>query len=484
MEKSKLIDRYDFEKQVSLSIDAIKSLKKEKAYKTHLPNFPIHKSIATSSKKNKGDFKVKFFVDGIFDYKYMQDFKKFGINEKITFDNDGRISCINANSTTKTSVTLSSPKVISISVDNFQQLNDEDYNGKILRLIVPTELEAEFGVFSCKSIHISGCTTFCGLLEIVVNNKNYHLFKHKNDDTDESYLIIDSLENNDFEEFKTNTSAILLAFGFITGNLFQDDYYYQIIKEDNVIIAEATAYYKKEPSIITHVSLFNPMDFRDYLKHFGQEKALDKMSLQLKPEVFSRMCDLIIKNVTLARSIKLILVGNQTKLLLLKAGIYSIALETITGFISKENKEKLKPITDKKLSDLMIDKFNKILSEYEGFISDYGNEILKAKIDNINSPTNSKKLSKPFEILNLKLTKSELLVLNHRNKFLHGTSPFKETDLENKENDIAYISKKLLTLCNSLILKYCGYSGHLTDYGGFHQLNWEDKVTEHLFKVI
>lgn len=484
MEKIKLIDRYDFEKQVSLSIDAIKSLEKEKAYKTHLPNFPIHKSIATSSKKNKGDFKVKFFVDGIFDYKYMQDFKKFGINEKITFNNDGRICCINANSTKKTSITFSSPKVISISVDNFQQLNNEDYNDKILRLIVPTELEPQFGGFSCKSIHIAGTTIFCGLLEIVVNDKNYHLFKHKNHDTNESFLIIDSLENNDFEEFKTNTSAILLAFGFITGNLFQDEYFYQIIKEDNVIIAEATAYYKKEPSIITNASLFNPMEFRQYLEHLGQEKALDNITLQLKPEVLSRMCELIIKNVTLARSIKLILEGNQTKLLLLKAGIYSIALETITGFISKENTEKLKPIPDKKLSDLMIDKFNKILSEYEGFISDYGNEILKAKIENINSPTNSKKLSKPFEILNLKLTKSEQLILNHRNKFLHGTSPFEETDLENKENDIAYISKKLLTLCNSLILKYCGYSGHLIDYGGYHQLNWEDKVTEHLFKVI
>lgn len=484
MEKNKLIDRFDFEKQVSLSIDAIKSLKKEKAYKTHLPDYPIHKSIATSSKKNKGDFKVKFFVDGIFDYKYMHDPKKFGISEKITFDNDGSISCINTNSTTRTKVTFSSPKVINISVNNFQQLNNEDYNDRILRLIVPTDLEAQFGVFTCKSIHISGTTTFCGLLELIINNKSYHFFKHKNDDTDESFLIIDCLENNDFEEFKTNTSAILLAFGFITGNLFQDEYYYQIIKEDNVTIPEATAYYKKEPSIITNASLFNPMEFRQYLEHFGQEKDLDRLSLQLQPEVFSRMCELIIKNATLARSIKLILEGNQTKLLLLKAGIYSIALETITGFISNENKEMLKPISDKKLSDIMINKFNEILSEYESFISDYGNDILKAKIENINSPTNSKKLSKPFEILNLKLTKSEHLVLNHRNKFLHGTSPFQETDLENKENDIAYISKKLLTLCNSLILKYCGYSGHMIDYGGFHQLNWEDKVTEHLFKVI
>ena len=111
-------------------------------------------------------------------------------------------------------------------------------------------------------------------------------------------------------------------------------------------------------------------------------------------------------------------------------------------------------------------------------------QILKAKVENINSPTNSKKLSKPFELLGLKLSQTEKLILNHRNKFLHGTSPFKESELKSKESDISFISKKLHTLCNCLILKYCGYSGHITDYGGFHQFNWEDKVTEHLFKII
>lgn len=484
MEKKSLIDQYDFEKKVYSSIDSIKSMAKEKAYKTHLPEFPIDKAIATSSKNDEGDFIIKFFIDGFFDHTYMQDFKKFGVYEKILLDNDGRIRCINADSANEISVTLNSPKVISIKVDNFQQLNNEDYNDQKLRLVIPTEIEPNFGIFNCKSVHISGTTTFCGLLEISFNGKNYHLFKHRNDDTEENYLIIESVEKNKIDEFKTNSSAIILAFGFITGNLFQDEYYYQIIKEDNITLVEATAYHKKEPSIITNASLFNPMDFKDYLKYFGKEKLLEVIPLELDPLIFSKMCGLITNNVTLARSMKLILEGHQTKLLLLKAGIYSIALETITSFISEENKEKLKPIPDKKLSNLIIDKFKKTLSEYESFISDYGNEILLAKIQNINSPTNSKKLSKPFELLNLKLSKSELLVLNHRNKFLHGTSPFEEDELKDKDNDIAFISKKLLTLCNSLILKYCGYSGHLKDYGGFHQLNWDDKVTEHLFKII
>jgi hypothetical protein len=124
------------------------------------------------------------------------------------------------------------------------------------------------------------------------------------------------------------------------------------------------------------------------------------------------------------------------------------------------------------------------LSECESFISDYGNRVLKSKIENLNTPTNAKKLSKPFELYGLKLSPSELKILNHRNKFLHGTSPFEETELKDKENEIAYITKKLLTLNNSLILKYCNYSGHMVDYGGYHQLNWENEVKEHLFKII
>jgi len=482
--KVSILSEYDFEKKVCSSIDAIKSLKKEKAYKTQLPGYPLDHVIATSKKSDKGGFKLKFFLDDFFDVSYMQDFKKFGVNEKILLNNDGKICSINANSTSKIKATINKPLVITITVNNFQNLENKTYDDQILRLVIPTDVEPEFGVISAKRLHISGRTTYCGLLEVVVNEKSYHLFKHRNDDTKENFLFIDSLEKNEFEEFKKNTSAILLAYGFIIGNLFQDEYYYQIIREDYTTIAEATSYYKKDPSLLTHVALFNPMEFRQYLIHLDQEKDLEKMSMQLDSNVFSNMCELITTNVTLARSIKLILEGNQTNLLLLRAGIYSIALETITGFIAEENKNKLKPVPEKELSHKIIKKLKNTLGEYESFISVYGYQVLTSKIDNMNSPTNSKKLSKPFEILNIKLTKSELQVLNHRNKFLHGTSPFEEDELKDKENDIAYISKKLLTLCNSLILKYCGYSGHMKDYGGYHQYEWEEKVTEHLFKVL
>ncbi len=482
--ENNLLHQFEFEKDISSSIRAIKSLKEETAYKTILEGFPIDKSIATSVKNENDGFVIKFFIDGILDGDYMRDFDKFGIKKNIILDRNGRKHSINENSTEKVTVTLSSPKVITIEVKNFQDQEDDFFNDKTLRLILPTSVEPDFGDFECKSLHISGTTTFCGLIEVKLNEKSYHIFKNKNDDTKEKFLIIDSLEKNSFEEFKKNTSAILLAFGFISGNLFQNEYYYQIIKEDYSTIAEATAYVRKEDSIITNAGLLNPLEFEQYLEYYKKEELLKQIPLRLQSNSFSKICELLSNNSTLARSVKLILVGNQTNLLLLRAGIYSIALETLTGFIYEENKSKLKPISDKKLSQKIIGKFKETLDEYECFLSDYGNEVLKSKIENINSPTNSKKLSTPFEIYNLRLTKSELLILNHRNKFLHGTSPFNEDELKDKDNEIAYISKKLLTLCNSLVLKYCGYSGYMVDYGGYHQFKWEEKVTEHLFKII
>ncbi len=481
---NKFQHEFDFEKEVYSSINSIKSLEEEAVYKTIMDGFSINNSIATSIKDENKGFIIKFFLDGFTEEDNMKELDNFGIKERLILERNGCKYSINKNSTRKITTTFGDPKVITIEVNNFQSLEDDFFNDNLLRLIVPTSVEPDFDDFNCKSLHISGITTFCGLIELKLNNKNYHIFKHRNDDTEENYFIIDSIEKNSFEEFKKNTSAILLAFGFITGNLFQDEFYYQIIKEDYTTIAEATAYFKKEPSIITDAGFLNPMEFKSYLEYLKKDELLEKIPLRLESHNFSKICELVSRNLTLARSIKLLLEGNQTKLLLLRAGIYSIALETITGFICEENENKLKPIPNKELSKKIIGKFKETLEEYEGLISDYGNEVLNKNISNINKPTNSKKLSKPFELYNIRLSKSELLILNHRNKFLHGTSPFNEEELESKDKEIAYISKKLLTLCNSLILKYCGYSGHMVDYGGYHQLNWEENRTEPLFKII
>ena len=476
---------YDIEKNISSSLHAIKYLKDDKAYKVDLENFPIHNCMASSGITENDEFIVKIFIDKYSGNPFERKMDKFGTKKNIIFIHNGRKYFMKENSYKTISTTVSDPTIITFEAGNFQDREDEYFENKRLRLIIPTNVEPEFDLFQSKRLHIAGTTYFSGLLEVKINNKNYHIFKHKNDDSKESFLIVDSLEENTFDEFKKYTSAIILSYGFITGKLFQDEYYYQVLRcQDDYIHIDSTAYFKKEASIINGAEIFSPIEFEQYLDYFKKKHLFDLEKLRLSPIIFSNICEKVLNNVPLSRSIKLILEATQTKLLLLKAGILSIALETITGFVSDENEKKMKPIADKKLSKKIIEKFKEVVNEYESFISDYGKNILTSKIDNINSPTNSKKLSKPFEIYNLKLSKTELEILNHRNKFLHGTSPFEEEDLQNKDSDIAFISKKLLTLCNSLILKYCGYSGHTIDYSGYHQLRWENKVTEHLFKII
>lgn len=475
---------YDFEKDLYYSISSIENLQKELAFKTKSKGHPINETYALSKKKKKGGFKIKFFLDDLYDHKYVKKHEKFGIYDKILLEKSNGNYYVNKDSIIKSSILLGYPQVLTIEVNNFQLGENKDFDNKLLRLIIPTSIEASFSLFQAKSLHISGTTTFWGLVGLNIANKNYHLYKHTNSDTDKHYLIIDSCEENDFEEFKTITNAILIGFGFITGNLFQDEYFYQTIRKDGVTITDYTAYEKKEPSIISNAELFNPREFLEYLEYFKKEKLEDKEEYYLSSTYFSKIVENIFESKTFSRCLTLILEGNQTKFLLLRASIYSIALETLTNLIYINNQDKINPISDPKLATLLKEKFGQQVEEYEPFISDYGLQIISAKINDLNKPTNSKKLTMPFKIYDIKLSKEDVKILNHRNKFLHGTTPFKEELLDEKQKELKYISSKLLSLINCLSLRYCGYHGHVKDYGSWHQLYWEDKVTDHLFKVI
>lgn len=474
----------ELKKNVSSSIKAIKYLEGEIAHKALLKKSPLNNSLAISKKSVDGGFTVKFFINKKEDGSYSKDPSKYGIYKNILLSRSNILYSINENSVTSISMTLGLPRVLTIGVKNFQSAEDKEFDNKSLRLIIPVEVEPSFEVFNSSGVRISGLGTVVGLIKAKINNKSYHVFKYKNTDLDKKYLIIDSLEDNLFDQFKSNTSAILLGFGLVTGNLHQGEYYYQIIRKDNPLFVDGTAYVKKESSIISNTCLFDPRRFKKYVEHYNRHDILEKHSIYLGEESFSKICQKIRDSETFARCIKLLLEGNQTKLLLLKGGIYSIALETLTNIIYEENEDKINPITDKKLAKEIRRGLKNELSKYDSSISDYGLKVLKSKIENINTPTNSKKLSKPFELCGLKLSKLDIEILNHRNKFLHGTSPFEEKELNDKQKDIKYISSKLFFLINILVLKYCGYEGHVINFGGLHQLNWEEEMTENLFEVI
>lgn len=475
------------EKNVYHSIRAIESLHQEIAYITCLPGFPIDNAIATTVKDpDNSTFTCKFFLKDLHGHTFNQKADNFGINNEIILKNSEGDYLIKAKSASKVTVLLGSPQVITVTIKNLQTAPDDDFNNQRLRLIVPIPFaKIDIDLFKCKPCKIEGTTTYAGLIEILIQDANFHLYTYEQPNTDKAFLFVDALELHSLSHFKRLSRTILIAFGFITGNLFQNEYYYQVVNDkENLSLIDDTAFEQQEKSIITNSALFDPMHFHDYLEHFGKLDLLKTITLDLQPQIFTNLCNALFNNETLSRCLLLILEGSHSRFLLLRAAIYSIAIETITNIIYEDNKDKMNPITDQLLADKIQSKMLGVIEEYEAFLPETAKKILEAKVADINKPTNAAKLSKPFELLGIKLSKDDIKILNHRNKFLHGTSPFKEDELESRQVEISYIGRRLLFMVNCLVLKYVGYRGHVINPAAWQQLNFEKEVTDHLYRVI
>ncbi|MFT5971179.1 MAG: hypothetical protein ACI8ZO_001698, partial [Flavobacteriales bacterium] len=389
---------------------------------------------------------------------------------------------IEKNAAKNLNLTLSSPQVLTLQLKKFQSGLQSDFSNHKLRLVIPVDTLPPLDIFDFKSLKINDSVKVSGLIETTVNKSDYHLFIHKNDDTDQKFIFIDSLKKTNLNTFKEACKAIITAVGYICGNLYLGEYYYQTIKEEseNITLTEHTYYEELEESAITNHALFDPFQFNQYYKPIQEKNNLKEVPYSISKLSFSTLCNKILTNGSFSRCCRFIIEGNQSKQLLLRAGILSIALETMTTIIYEENKEKINPIEDKSLAKVIRERFQSVVNEYSQFITDYGQTILSAKIADINKPTNSKKLSKPFEILGIKLSKEDISILNHRNKFLHGTSPVSE----NEEIELRLIISRIELMLNRLILKYIGYSGHIINYYAWIQKNSKREITDHPFKII
>lgn len=475
--------KFDIEKSVRNSISMLESLHKEKAFKIiNNKSKTLGDKLISIQKKAKGGFECKLFLEELHDFSFDQNIEKFGLTDEITLESSFGKYFIKKNSVDNLQSTLSIPQAVTFEITSFQSGLISDYENKIHRLIIPISIDPEFYTIETKVLKIEDTIIYSGIVQLSIDGKSYHLFSYSNRESKQKYLIIDSLQKSSLLDFKKEVTSIIMAYGFISGNLFLDEYYYLAEDESNAGYFTNICYDKLDSSIITNTPLLDPSDFRQYLENF--QKSDKDARYWINSATFSNLCLKLSVNNTFFRCCKLILNGNENKHLLLKAGIYSIALETITNIVYEENTDKINPIANKEIANTIKSKFYEILKEHAKEIGDYGDKILSSKIENINQPTNSKKLSKPFELLGINLTEEDLEILNHRNKFLHGESPFEEKELEKKDHELIYISARLQLMVNILILKYIGYEGHIINYPAWIQYNLKKTPTEHLYKVI
>ncbi len=469
---------YDIEKDIFNSLRAIKSLQSERVYKIKSPDTPLDNKLATIEKVGTDDFLCKVYCEDLIEPVAGRKSAGYGAFEDLYLESGEDVYFIRAKSVLKINMSLNTPSLLQFKLAHFQRGRAEDFDNKQLRLIIPLTNKPSFTALTDIRLKVGNHYLPSGLVEVNLNNEPFHLYKSVNDDA--NYLIIESQEPISFDKFKKASGSLITAYALISGNLHLGEYFYHVIEED-FNAKQRVIYEKNEPAAITNVTLLNHIDFKNHLENTTSSKELHRHCVPMTFDVFSSLCQTVHDNATYARCCRFIIEGHQSKQVLLKGGIYSIGIETIAGILYEENAERINPIKDKKLAKKIISKVREAISEYDAFISSYGKDILDVKISALNSPTNAKKLSRPFELFGITLPEEDVAILNTRNKFLHGTSP-----LENNENpeELQAIVNKLLFMLMVLMFKHAGYSGHIIHYPDYVKYRYTSPYSGQLFFTI
>lgn len=143
----------------------------------------------------------------------------------------------------------------------------------------------------------------------------------------------------------------------------------------------------------------------------------------------------------------------------LNNALFCVTLETLTELICKENEESMTWHKDKQIRKKHRNELLKVSKMFfhDNNIADWDKSYVKSRLENIDAPTNSDKLTKPFNILGIELTDEERVVIDNRNKFLHGRHDYKINDSDKLLSDFY----RLNYLVHALILKYIGFSGKI-----------------------
>jgi len=290
--------------------------------------------------------------------------------------------------------------------------------------------------------------------------------------------VIDSIDKITIELFQQVSYAIRLCFAFLSGKFY---------KGETILVSSDTSDFSKinyfdyqveQPSIITGNQIINPTFF------FGQYSKKDKETQEqwkefhnmFDPEIFSSICNKVLDSPELMRSIELIINAGSINDPIQKGALYSVSIETITELLKTENKKVFKPIQESRIWKPFYKDLKTCLNGIKGSISEEGYKTLNSKLANINSPTNREKLEKPFKLVGIDLTQTELESLEQRNSYLHGGQP-EDRSWSTMSNLNAL---KLHYLIGMLILKYFDYSGHYINISGWYILH--DRETKNLME--
>lgn len=360
----------------------------------------------------------------------------------------------------------------SINSKNFQKKPEHYY-----RLFVPINQSLEIQNLLKNSYYILGNSSKVSYECIAFNVNNIPYYFYNYQEKNNQYIIIESMQKENYDSFSNNCFSVLLSYGFISGDVHLDKFYYFTYKELEKDTPHSYTFVNAVRSIHTYLS---PIYLTRNMIPYSDKTAIRIQSnlKRLTSKQFSALCTSLAKS--LAMQVIILMITEAGELSLnLRPAAYAIVLEALTDFIVEEmkileesNHKDISVITvlRKETAKEIKNRFKNIInSEFKNSVNANGNlklfnerldgsivdgyEFIINKINDINQPTNQDKLTKPFSVMGVTLNDEDKELIKYRNKLLHGESPdFYGNSLKEINDRIFYITYRFYTLVSALIL--------------------------------
>ncbi|MGC4038392.1 MAG: hypothetical protein QM764_20680 [Chitinophagaceae bacterium] len=365
------------------------------------------------------------------------------------------------------------------------QFNTEGFSTNEIgyyRLIVPLKKEISFDNqltpfrYSTEKLDSPRC------LRISYNKSTLDLFIHQGQGK-KWFLIIDSTSYFKFADFQNYSYSAMLALGYLSGTFSRDEAYFFMYKNSDLETPDHIYYCQFGRSMSTH---YTPILTNGHRMITDQKEAekFSELLQPLSPEQFSKLCQWLYDSREFTGVVLLIIESMASSLIMMPAGL-AIALESLTEILVENHTDKLNPVKDKQQAKKIRSELLAVLDFNKTGIDEEGFNIIKSRIMDYNKPTNTAKLTKPFQMLNIKLSSEDKKAIGHRNDFLHGNIPFlNDNDQNIPVGGTYYIIIRLYTLLAALILKKIGFDGLIVNYPKLLEYAFDKSLDEEIFRKI
>lgn len=337
-------------------------------------------------------------------------------------------------------------------------------SNSIFRLILNIGKESLTTIFlgqeySCGKTHYA-----LGLIVLEIDNLVFHVYRHSQKDY--NLLVIECLNKTDLETFKNICELTLKSIGLLTGNWHQNEHFIFSYDSSNFENTETIYYESLGDSIISNQEIINPSEFRTFMGTDLEKRPL--LTPLLFPEkTLSKLVSDLKEKPELERTVELLIEGNGISSPLIRCSNFHVALETIVGLINSENKKFFEPIKSTENLELLKGELQTIISSKKENFSELEFDSLVKKINYINTPFNKDKFLLAYDFYNIELPENLKKLLNNRNKFLHGKTPYKEGTLKAKLKELNLEADRIHMLVSILLLKHSNYKGHIKNQAAY-----------------